>query len=193
MGQKLDYGFVVDIEATCWKTREEQGAKPNEIIEIGLAKLNYETGEVTKFPSYVVRPRFTQITEFCTELTGWTQDAIMEQGKDIAKVLRQIQVDHGILPEHVWYSCGNYDKNMLSSKTQKGVGALYGIKAENNPFDIMNSHVNVKTLFAIKHKLKKEVGMDRMLQMMNETLEGRHHNGADDAFNIAKIVKHVLA
>ena len=72
------------------------------------------------------------------------------------------------------------------------MGALYGIQADVNPFDIMN-HVNIKTLFAVKHGLKKEIGMDRMLQMMGATLEGRHHNGADDAFNIAKIVKHVLS
>ncbi|WP_407304130.1 exonuclease domain-containing protein [Acinetobacter sp.] len=193
MSAKLDVGFVIDCEATCWNTREEQGSKPNEIIEIGLAKLNYETGEVTKFPSYVVRPRFTQVSDFCTELTGWTQEAIMEQGKDIARVLRDIKAEHDIKPEHVWYSCGNYDKNMLSSRTPKGVGKLYGIKPENNPFDIMSTHVNVKTLFALKHKLKKEVGMDRMLQLMGETLEGRHHVGADDAYNIAKIAKHVIS
>jgi inhibitor of KinA sporulation pathway (predicted exonuclease) len=192
MGAALDVGFVVDIEATCWETREEQGNKPNEVIEIGLSKLHYETGEVTKFPSYVVRPRFTEITPFCTQLTGWTQEQIMDQGKDIARVLREIKAEHGIQPEHVWYSCGNYDKNMLSSKTQKGVGALYGIKADVNPFDIMQQHVNVKTLFALKHKLKREIGMDAMLKMMGESLEGRHHNGADDSFNIAKIVKHVL-
>jgi inhibitor of KinA sporulation pathway (predicted exonuclease) len=29
--------------------------------------------------------------------------------------------------------------------------------------------------------------------MINEQLEGRHHTGADDAANIAKIVRKVLA
>ena len=192
MSAQLDVGFVVDIEATCWETKEEQGSKPNEIIEIGLCKLVYETGEVIKYPSYVVRPRFTHVSPFCTKLTGWTEEAIVEQGKDIAKVLRTIKDEHGILPEHVWYSCGNYDRNMLSSNTPKGVGALYGIRAEFNPFDIMERHVNVKTLFALKHKLKKEIGMDAMLKTMGAKLQGRHHNGADDAYNIAKIVKHVL-
>jgi inhibitor of KinA sporulation pathway (predicted exonuclease) len=37
------------------------------------------------------------------------------------------------------------------------------------------------------------MGMDRMLQHIGEKLEGRHHNGADDAANIAKIVRKVLA
>lgn len=193
MSASLDHGFVVDVEATCWETKDEQGSKPNEVIEIGISKLNYETGEITKYPSYVIRPRFTEVSEFCTTLTGWTQESIIEQGKDIARVLREIMANHDVKAEHVWYSCGNYDRNKLSSRTPHGLGKLYGIKPENNPFDIMQTHVNIKTLFAVKHKLKKEIGMDRMLQHMNEPLEGRHHNGADDAYNIAKIVKHVLS
>lgn len=192
MGAQLDVGFVVDIEATCWETKDEQGTKPNEIIEIGVAVYEYASGTVIDRQSIVIRPRFTEVTPFCTTLTGWTQEKIMEEGIDIGRAFREFLAKYKPTKDHVWYSCGQYDKNMLSSRTQKGVGALYGIKPENNPFDIMERHVNVKTLFAAKHKLKREIGMDRMLSMIGEKLEGRHHNGADDAFNIAKIVKHVL-
>lgn len=192
MSALLDIGFVIDIEATCWDTKEEQGTKPNEVIEIGVAVLEYATGKVIDRASLVVRPRFTTVSPFCTELTGWTQEAIVEQGKDIARVLKEFKTLFNPKPEHVWYSCGQYDKNMLSSKTQKGVGALYGIQADVNPFDMMN-HVNVKTLFALKHKMKKEKGLEGMLNILGEKLEGRHHNGSDDAFNIAKIVNHVLS
>ena len=192
MSALLDIGFVVDIEATCWDTKEEQGNKPNEVIEIGVAVLEYETGKVIDRASLVVRPRFTTVSPFCTELTGWTQEAIVEQGCDIARAFQKFKTQFNPKPDHVWYSCGQYDKNMLSSKTQKGVGALYGIQADVNPFDMMN-HVNVKTLFALKHKMKKEKGLEGMLNILGEKLEGRHHNGSDDAFNIAKIVNHVLS
>jgi inhibitor of KinA sporulation pathway (predicted exonuclease) len=186
-----EIGFVVDIEATCWDTKEEQGSKPNEVIEIGVAVLEYATGKVIDRASLVVRPRFTQVSPFCTELTGWTQDQIMEQGKDIAKVLKQFRETFKPTPQHTWFSCGQYDKNMLSSKTQKGIGALYGIQADVNPFDFMN-HVNIKTEFAQMKGYKKEKGMGGMLEAIGEKLEGRHHNGADDALNIAKIVMYVL-
>lgn len=186
-----EIGFVIDIEATCWDTKEEQGSKPNEVIEIGVAVFEYATGKVIDKASLVVRPRFTEVTPFCTELTGWTQEQIVEQGKDIARTLREFRDTYKPKPSHIWYSCGQYDKNMLSSNTQKGLNALYGIKADVNPFDIMQ-HVNIKTEFAKLYDLKKEKGMDRMLQHIGETLEGRHHNGADDAFNIAKIVDHVI-
>lgn len=187
-----EIGFVIDIEATCWDTKEEQGSKPNEVIEIGVAVYEYATHSVIDRASLVIRPRMTTVSPFCTELTGWTQEQLLDQGKDIARVLREFRETYKPGPEHIWYSCGQYDKNMLSSNTQKGLNALYGIKADVNPFDIMQ-HVNIKSEFAIKHKLKKEIGMDRMLQHIGATLEGRHHNGADDAYNIAKIVKDVIA
>lgn len=186
-----DIGFVIDIEATCWDTKEEQGSKPNEVIEIGVAVLEYATGKVIDRASLVVRPRMTQVSPFCTQLTGWTQEQITEQGKDIARVLREFKEVYKPTPEHIWYSCGQYDKNMLSSNTQKGLGALYGIKADVNPFDIME-HVNIKTEFAKMKGYKKEKGMEGMLDAIGEKLEGKHHNGADDAYNIAKIVMHVL-
>lgn len=192
MGANLKTGFVVDIEATCWKTRAEQGTQPNEIIEIGVAELEYATGKVVKRASIPVKPRFTKVTEFCTELTGWTQ-AEVDKGLDIVEAFEEFKKIFEPTPMHVWWSCGNYDRVKLSSRSgPAGVGLLYGIEAKNNPFDTMQQHLNVKTLFAIKKKLSREPGMARMIDMIGEKLEGRHHNGADDAFNIAKIVHWVL-
>ena len=46
---------------------------------------------------------------------------------------------------------------------------------------------------ALKEGLSKEMGMERALKYYGMTLDGRHHNGADDAANIAKIVSRVLS
>jgi inhibitor of KinA sporulation pathway (predicted exonuclease) len=191
MGARLDTVFVVDVEATCWKTREEQGTKPNEIIEIGICKLNIRSGAVTDAAGYVVKPRFTNVSAFCTELTGWTQ-ADMDGGADIGPTIQQIGDEYGMTKDHIWFSCGEYDRVKLGSDGSGGsLFKLYGITRDNNPFAQMR-HFNIKTLFGLKHKLSKEKGMDGMLAMLGEKLEGRHHNGADDAFNIAKIVRSVL-
>ncbi len=191
MRTNLDVGFVVDVEATCWETKEEQGNKPNEIIEIGVAQLNFRNGAVVDRASIIVKPRYTTVSPFCTQLTGWTQEEIDRDGLDIVEALKQFKEIFKPGPEHLWFSCGDYDRNMLSSMTNKGVGKLYMVARDANPFDHMK-HINIKTLFALKHNLQKEAGMERMLSIIGEKLEGRHHNGADDALNIAKIVKHVL-
>lgn len=192
MGANLNTVFVVDVESTCWDTKEEQGNQPNEVIEIGICSIDIKSGKVSDPASYIINPQFTKVSPFCTELTGWTQ-ADIEAGANMRTTLAAIAADYGMTRHHVWFSCGEYDRIKLSSYERGGVGELYGIPAEENPFDMMRSHINIKTLFALKHALKREIGMAAMLKMMNAQLEGRHHNGADDAWNIAKIVKYVLS
>ncbi|MCP4395816.1 MAG: DNA polymerase III, partial [bacterium] len=50
------------------------------------------------------------------------------------------------------------------------------------------SHLNVKTLFAVTRGLKREVGLDTACGMLGRPLEGTHHRGHDDAWNIAGIL-----
>lgn len=192
MGAKLDKVCVIDVEATCWQTPEEQGDQPNEVIEIGICLLELKTGSILDAAGYVVKPRFTKVSPFCTELTGWTQEQI-DAGQDIEDTLKCITADYNISRHHIWFSCGEYDRIKLGSEGTASLGGLYGIKRDVNPFASMRAHVNIKTLFAMKHKLPREMGMARMLGYIGEPLEGRHHNGKDDAVNIAKIVRNVLS
>lgn len=196
MGANLKTGFVIDVEATCWPTPEEQGNKPNEIIEIGVAELEYKTGLVVQRASIVVKPRFSEISEYCAQLTGWTQQDIDAFGVDIVDAFEKFRSQFKPKKSQLWFSCGEYDRYKLSSTTPSGVGyrGLYrdmGIDESANCFDNMK-HINIKTLFALKHGMSKEMGMARMIEKIGAQLEGKHHNGADDAFNIAKIVRHVF-
>jgi inhibitor of KinA sporulation pathway (predicted exonuclease) len=191
MGARLDKVFVVDIEATCWETRTEQGSMPNEIIEIGICTLDVRNGKIDDISSYVVKPRFTKVSPFCTTLTGWTQEAV-DEGADILPTLAAIQQDYGMTKDHIWFSCGEYDRVKLGVDGGGSLRMIYGINRDQTMFAQMR-HFNIKTLFGLKYKLSKEKGMQGMLVMINEKLEGRHHNGADDAANIAKIVRKVLA
>lgn len=181
--------LVLDIEATCWETKEEQAGRPNEIIEIGVAVLNVKTGAITNAAGYVVKPKFTKVSPFCTQLTGWTQEEV-DQGVDITTTLQAIQLDYDLQDNDCWFSCGRYDRRMLDTNARGSVGDLYGVKRDQNVF-VRMEHFNIKTLFGLKRR-EKARGMDGMLKAIGETLEGRHHNGADDAYNIAKIVRYVL-
>jgi inhibitor of KinA sporulation pathway (predicted exonuclease) len=58
-----------------------------------------------------------------------------------------------------------------------------GIKYPFSP-----KHINVKTLLAVALNWQREVGMARALQTLEIPLEGTHHRGGDDAWNIAKIL-----
>ena len=192
MGANLSKIFVVDIEATCWETREEQGDRPNEIIEIGICEIDKQRG-IQNVCSYVIKPLYTQVSPFCTQLTGWTQQDV-DEGADMISTLKAIESDFGITKDHVWFSFGEYDRVKLSSELGQrgGLRDLYGIDRRDNCFAQMRGHFNVKTLMALREGLNREMGMERALNYYGLTLEGRHHNGADDAANIAKIVMKVL-
>jgi inhibitor of KinA sporulation pathway (predicted exonuclease) len=195
MSADLSRIIVVDVEATCWSTREEQGTRPNEIIEIGAAQLNLKSGEITDRISIAVKPEFTEISAFCAELTGWTQETIDAEGLPIYQALDEFQAHFNTDRFTMWASYGDYDRQMLMTNTRKGIKLYDMLKngKRDNPFDHMHSHLNVKTLFGLKHKLKRECGMEKALQLLNLPLEGKHHNGGDDAYNIAKILRQLLS
>lgn len=185
--------YVVDVEATCWETSEERGDRPNEIIEIGICKLNLRTAQVSDVSSYLVKPKFTEVSPFCTELTGWRPEDLVDAAS-MAETLRAIRADYALDRDNLWFSFGEYDRVKLSSipGEKGGVLDLYGIDRHSNPFAQMK-HFNVKTLMMLREHLDKGLGMNRALKYYGLTLDGRHHNGADDAANIAKIVLKVLA
>ena len=192
MRTDLSRVLVVDVEATCWETREEQGDRPNDIIEIGICEI-HRTGGVQNISSYIVKPQFTTVSPFCTQLTGWKQEDV-EGAADLGATLKQIGIDYNLSRDLVWFSYGEYDRAKLSSDVAQKGGAweLYNIRWMDNPFAQMR-HFNIKTLLALKEGLSKEIGMERALAHYGMTLDGRHHNGADDAANIAKLVMKVLS
>jgi inhibitor of KinA sporulation pathway (predicted exonuclease) len=59
------------------------------------------------------------------------------------------------------------------------------------PFGI--SHLNVKTLFAVAHGLDHEVGLDAAYLRLGLQMEGTHHRGGDDAWNIAALLCGLLS
>ena len=187
----LEIVWVVDVECTCWETREEQNGSPNEIIEIGMCGLSVQTGEIVHPKSFVVKPRFTEVSPFCTQLTGWTQEEI-DAGLDIEDALENIKKELPIKKDDIWFSCGEFDRKKLTGTAPGSLFWLYKIQRWDNPFDLLRTHFNIKTLFALKHKLFKEKDMAQMLQHLGLPLEGTHHRGLDDALNIAKIVREVL-
>ena len=49
-------------------------------------------------------------------------------------------------------------------------------------------HVNAKVVFTSARGLRKRPGMARALDIVGLPLEGRHHRGEDDAWNIAALI-----
>lgn len=180
MARLLDKIVVVDVEATCWEGKLPEGMV-NEIIEIGLCLLDVETGEVSDNRGILVNPERSTVSPFCTELTTITQEMLDQSGIPFKEALSILRNDYQT-GSRAWASFGAYDLKQFQRQCAE-VGLPY-------PFG--PSHINVKTTFALKQKLKREVGMAGALKILEIPLEGTHHRGVDDANNIAKILWHIM-
>ena len=100
--------LVIDLEATCWRGSPPEG-QVNEIIEIGLVLLPTSLASQGMKRSILVKPQHSEISEFCTELTGITQEAVDLSGVDFPEACSILMDDY---KSHrvPWGSWGNYDR-----------------------------------------------------------------------------------
>ncbi|SEQ09281.1 3'-5' exonuclease [Flavobacterium urocaniciphilum] len=180
MAKLLDKIIVVDIEATCWEGKLPEGMI-SDIIEVGVCLLDVETGEISDNRGILIKPERSTISSFCTELTTITPELIEQEGVSFDDALHILKKDYKS-QSRAWASFGAYDLRQF----QKQCLSL----SKTYPFG--PSHINVKSLFALKNKLGHELGMDGALKFLNIPLEGTHHRGVDDAKNIAKILREIL-
>ncbi|MFD8688099.1 exonuclease domain-containing protein [Streptomyces sp. NPDC059651] len=171
---------VVDIEATCWDGQPPPGAV-SEIIEIGLTVVDLRARERLARHRVLVRPARSSVSAFCTELTGLTQ-AEVDTGLAFADACRLLAAEHraGARP---WASWGDYDRNQF----------IRQCRATGTPYPFGRRHTNAKIPFTTAHGLRRRPGMAQALRIAGLPLEGRHHSGADDAWNIAALILDVVA
>ncbi len=175
MAKLLDTIIVIDLESTCWEGELPPG-QTSEIIEIGVATVDVATLERGERRSILVKPTKSRVSEFCTQLTTLTAghlkdaDTLADAVKVLKKELRS--------QDRPWASWGDYDRRQFERVCRElSVGYPFG-----------TSHLNVKTLFAVAHNLDREIGLDMAYERLGLTMEGTHHRGGDDAWNIAGLL-----
>ncbi|GAA2106149.1 3'-5' exonuclease [Actinomadura alba] len=171
---------VVDVEATCWPGAPPAG-QVSEIIEIGLCVVDLASRERVSRHRVLVRPARSTVGEFCTELTGLTQDEV-DGGVGFREACRILERDH-YSRHRAWASWGDYDRRQFERQCGAG-GARY-------PFG--SRHTNAKKTFSEVYGLSRRLGMKGALAHAGLPLEGRHHSGVDDAWNIAALVLEMAA
>lgn len=155
---------VVDVEATCWEGRTPAG-RTNEIIEIGLCVVDLQEGERVARHRVLVRPARSEVSEFCTELTGLTPEEV-EGGVDFAAACAILEREHRSR-SRPWASWGDYDRKQFERQC-----AATGV-----PYPFGSRHTNAKLRFSESYGLTRRLGMARALAEAGLPLEGRHHRG----------------
>ncbi|BEK95293.1 3'-5' exonuclease [Nocardia seriolae] len=173
------YLNVVDVEATCWEGPNPPG-QPNEIIEIGLCVLDVRTRERVEKHSILVRPEHSVVSEFCTSLTTLTPEQVAG-GTGFAAACALLRSEFRA-DSRPWASGGDYDRKQFLAQCE-GTGVRY-------PFG--SRHTNAKLAFSTARETKRRYGMAGALRLAGLPLEGTHHRGGDDAWNIAALIADML-
>lgn len=176
----MDVILVVDVESTCWEGEPPSGQK-SEIIEVGLCPIDLKTLTRIEKRSILIKPVQSEISDFCTSLTTLSPDMFAEAGSlaDAVKILKSEYRSNNRL----WASWGDYDRRQFERVC----------KEQNVGYPFGPSHLNVKSLFAAAKGSGYEMGLDGACKLLDLEMEGTHHRGDDDAWNIAEILCRLLA
>lgn len=151
-----------------------------EIIEIGICLLDVSSRELRESHSLLVRPEFSTVSPFCTQLTSLTPEQVAG-GMSLQAACQELEKEF-LSPVRTWASWGAYDARQLQRECQ----------AKQLRYPMSPEHLNVKSWFALQQRLPHAVGMDAALAHLGWPLEGTHHRGVDDARNIARLLAHLL-
>lgn len=178
--KRLDKIIIIDLETTC----EDAVINPhytNEIIEIGIALLDPYSFEISKEPSIFVCPPNTEVTPFCTKLTGITPEQVTStHGAIVLPAACDILKTKYHSRKRTWGSWGAFDRNQFERQTND----------DQYPFG--PSHINIKNLFSLMFNLEKELNLASAIEWAQMPFDGRNHSGQDDAYNAAKLMRKIL-
>jgi inhibitor of KinA sporulation pathway (predicted exonuclease) len=174
MAKRLDLALVIDVESTCWDTRPPRG-QISEIIEIGLCTVDLNSLERHEKRSLMVKPMRSEISEFCSDLTSITPHMVAD-AEPLAAALLVLTRDYDSR-HRLFASWGDYDRGQFQRNC-----ADYGLEYPFGP-----THLNVKNLFAVAYGHSRELGIDSAFEKLGLEMEGTHHRGVDDAWNIAQL------
>ena len=184
--QPFPFLCVLDVEATC---DEVTGFKnyEHEIIELPVVVIDLEQGGevVAEFHTFVRPTINSTLTEFCTKLTGITQEQV-DAAPTLAEALAQFEVwrlEHNLtysadVKNFAFAADGPWDLRYFihGECTRKGIAKA----------DYFDKWCNVKQLFADFYHVRA-CKIHKMLQLQGMRFEGRLHSGIDDTRNIARI------
>lgn len=179
MPRKLDSIIVIDIEATCWGNSPPPGEE-SEIIEIGVCPLDIAEAKPLEKHSILVKPERSTVSAFCTQLTSLTQEDV-STGIAFPEAC-SLLIEKYFTRSRIWASYGEYDR-LQFEKQCRSRGTQY-------PFG--DEHINIKMWTSLILAIPKQIGMAEALKLLDLRLEGAHHRGGDDAWNIARIFSKLL-
>lgn len=174
---------IIDLECTC-SNDDSIPRNEMEIIEIGCVIVDTDGDILSEIDIFVKPEKHQQLTDFCKELTGITQEQV-DLGISLNQALHELNSFLDKNNVDGWCSWGYFDKNQL--KREADDKNIYNANAS---FFII-PHINLSAKYFKQKGLKRKVGVRKALAQNNLEFIGRPHSGIDDVRNIARLLKYI--
>ena len=193
MSNKLKEILVVDIESSK-NPQEYQDFNNDRIIklnipdtsisEVGIVRYIPDTGEiiVDEDEDLFLYDIFGNVPTDFWGITNYN-DKKLYTFKEVSDILQKKYHSK----RYTWVSWGDYDNNKFIEES-----AYFNNPRWDNHYPFSPNHINLKLLFALKEGFSNQVGMAHALKKAKLPLEGTHHRGRDDAYNIAKLLRYIF-
>lgn len=173
---------VFDSEWTCYADGIFPPGEMPEPIEFGITLVDLKKRAIVRRLCIPIFPVKSQISSFCTELTGWTKDKLKKQGGvSLSEACRRVAEKYG------------GQNRLLVIDTDGEIPELKAHCDKNAvAFPFGGSTFNVSTFFALLTGEKANLGLEAMLLKLGCHFEGSRHFAYDDSYNIARLFLELL-
>ena len=191
--QKLFY-CILDVEATCNQTNLGQKIHLQPCAEVISLSSQIIQGEqlISTFHS-LVRPVFNNISEFCTELTGISDNMLRVGGADLQHVLERYE--KWISHLRMRYNMGPNDLHFVTFGSWDILKAIPR-NCEHRLIDLppclkeaRKEFINIRKQSSILNNTKEPESISEMLKDVAMQFEGREHTSMADVQNIARFLQ----
>lgn len=167
--------LTCDLELCCWDGVPPDGMS-NEIFEIGIAEVDAENLEIISSQSWLIKPVRSEISTYCTKLTGVSQAEINARGRPLAEVLNSVVKAYA--PKHKTLMTWGPDHYSLEVAC-----AAAGIE---NPFPAANVF-NIGQAVNLAAGLDRRIGLQEAMGMLGLPVTGKTHRAEADAIDTATV------
>ncbi len=174
---KIDSSKVIvfDTELTCWNEREKT-YKSREIISLGACILDLNTKEIENKFHKICKAQRSQVSEYCTNLTGITQEQV-DKGMDFEEMCKLIIKEF----KSKSYPCAAWgeDDNALA----------YECRSKDCKYPFSGQFINISLLYSVLMSKPINNGLEKSLVENGLSFVGEKHDPYWDAYNAAVILK----
>lgn len=171
---RLDKVLAVDFEMTCWEDVPSPERIP-EIIDIGVVEISVERLEITRSARFMVRPKWSSVSDYCTKLTGITSEDLRKHGHPLPEVANRLKGKFGARSK-LWMAWGKdnlaIQRDCLRHEIQ-------------NPFS--SSFRNLGLEHTIDSGHSENIGLHSIMGEMGIQPGPGRHTALNDALDLAQV------